>query len=96
MEITEVKFNQVTLTVGELKDLLVEMPPEIRADALTILDSSNLQDDSGFDDIEVSVNDYDSTFMVNWEVEHNYSLNDSEGLVQWLDKKDAELVYDSI
>ena len=96
MEITEVKFNQVTLTVGELKDLLVEMPPEVRADAITILDSCNLQDDEGYDNVEVTVNDNDATFMLEWVIEQNYTLNDSEGLVQWLDKKDAELVYDSI
>ena len=29
MQVKEVRFKQVTLTVGELKDLLVDMPPEI-------------------------------------------------------------------
>jgi hypothetical protein len=87
MEVKEVRFNQVTLTVGELKDLLVDMPPEVRADALTILDSCNLQDDSGYDDLEVTVNDYDSTFMIDWIPEHteNYSLSDPESLVNWLE-----------
>lgn len=84
MQITEVKFNQVTLTVAELKDLLVDMPPEIRADAITILDSANLQDDDFYDSCEVTVNDADPTFMIEWEVDNNYTLNDAESLFEWL------------
>jgi len=86
MQVREVKFNQLTLTVAELKDLLDEMPPEIRADAETILDSCNLQDDDGYDDCEIAVNDSDATFMIEWEVEQNYTLSDAESLVEWLTK----------
>ena len=84
MQVKEVRFKQVTLTVGELKDLLVDMPPEIRADALTILDSANLQDDEFCDDFEITVNDADPTFMIEWEVEQNYTLTDAESLFEWL------------
>jgi len=97
MEIKDITFRRVSITVDELEILVAEsaFPPEMLEDVQTIMDavefyySGNEQDI--IDNLLIHVDDWDSRITIDWDEAdpEQFFLHDSESLVRWFSENDG-------